>query len=859
MANKPRKILHLGLRILSRFVSRRENESLYGDIEEAYQQALSNGKVRAAVWLSITILRTVFAAGCDTLFWRYIMLRNYLKVTVRNCTRYKGYSMINIIGLAVGMTCCILMLLWVEDELRWDCFHEHRESIYRVIAEQSGPTQNIFNARTPDPLAPLLRELYPEIESAVRFQGVTGWPVKVGKKIHANDDLAFADPAFFKMFTFPFVKGDPETALQDRNSIVFSESMAAKYFGENDPIGKVVYIADRPLVITAIMKDVPENSHLRFDCMFPIINMELYWHEDFEDWNRIVFYTYVQLADGSSPENVNSTISNVIRTHFTSSNIERIFLQPLKQVHLRSNYQWDLDNYKQGSATTLYIFVFTAMCILLVACFNFINLATARSGTRAKEVGMRKVVGAHKNDIIAQFYCESFLLALLSLCIALLTTFVFLPVFNELAGKDLAMQFAGRIPFVLGLLGITLFTGIIAGTYPALYLSSSQPTPILKGIFHRPRMNRVYLRKFLVIAQFIFTIVVITIAMVINQQLHFLAEKDLGFDKRGIIYFPNGLSRGGYQALRTKLQQNPHILKTTNSRPPTGKPWPQTNFDWEGKSPEMNIALYPMIVDFDYLRTFNIQLLEGRFFSREYATDGNNYVLNESAVDLLGFSSPLGKKFSYEGKEGRIIGVVKNFHQSSLHDQIEPLVLELDWEGPFIAVKLDPENIPEALEAVEDVWNTYATQSRPFSYEFLETTIDNYYAHENKSAVIFNYFSLLAILLSSLGLFGLASYVMEQRTKEIGIRKVMGASVSRITLLLSRDFAKWVLIANFIAWPMAYLFTHYWLKNFSYHIGQNIFIFLVATAIACFIALSTVLYQSMKTALTSPLTSLRYE
>jgi putative ABC transport system permease protein len=845
--------------ILERIVPLTDRESLAGDFAETFDRMVkTSGIVRAYTWYILCILRLLPTFLLNSFRASLAMFRNYMKVASRTIRRHKGYAFINMAGLSVGMTCCILMLLWVQDEVSWDRFHEHGDDIYRVIARQQTKDETILNARTPDPLLPTLMQSYPEIIDGIRFQGFSGWSVTANGKSFTNDDLGTADPSFFRMFSFTFIHGDAKTALDDRYSIVLTESMAKKYFGDVDAMGKIVDIG-LTFRVTGVIEDVPENSHIHFDGIFPIINMEDCWEEDFTDWDRIAFYTYVRLHPDASAENVQQKMANTVRAHRSQSNIKSLFLQPLHRVHLYSKYQWDLDNYKQGNITYVTIFAVTALCILIVACINFMNLVTARAGTRAKEIGMRKVTGAHRKNIIVQFFHESLLLAFLSLIIAVFLTMMFLPVFNDLTDKSLTVASGESGWFLLGLGGITLFTGIVSASYPAFFLAAFRPVKILKGSFSSTPGNRSVLRKALVIVQFWLTSLLIIGTIVVYRQVHFMLHKDLGFEKEHILYFPAGAAEQEWPAMRQALLQNPRIHHATNSYPPNGRPWAITDIDWEGKSPDEKLVVYPYGVDVDYLNTFQMEMVSGRFFSERLATDSAAYVINESAARAMGMHKPVGKRLSLQGRTGTIIGVIRDFHQSSLHGEIEPLVLVM-WQGaPYTCVKIDSEDMLGTLAYIEEIWNRFSAEGHPFQYEFLDQSIDRFYKNEKKLVTIFQYFTLLLIFIACLGLYGLALFTAEQRTKEIGIRKVLGASMPRIVMMLSEELTKWVLVANVIAWPVAYVLMHRWLQSFAYRTDFDWWIFMLAGGVALFIALATVSAQAVKAGLSNPVNSLTYE
>ena len=784
-----------------------------------------------------------------------VLFKNYIITALRNIGKHKTFSFINVTGLAMGLSVCMLMLLWVHDELSFDRFHEHTDDMYRLISEIHTADHISHNARTPNPLGPTLKKEFPEIVNFARFQGFDGWLVQYGDKSFINDNLGTADPSFFEIFSFPFLQGDPVTALQDRYSIVITEGMAKKYFGDEDPMGQVLTI-HHEYTVTGIIENVPENSHLHFDCIFPLENMEYFWDENFDDWERVWYYTYIQVGVNTSQKTLERKISTVVQEHLPASSTH-LYLQPLKDIHLRSNFEWDLDNYAQGNITYVYIFTLTALSILLIACINFMNLSTARSTKRAKELGMRKVSGARKKDIILQFYAESVLLSFIALLFALILTYVFLPIFNDLSGKQFSLKFAGNINIIIGLVAITLLTGMISGSYPSLYLSGLKTADILKGVPHKSTGKSMISRKLLVIFQFTLTIVLIIGTLVIYSQLHFIRNRHLGFHKDHIVILKS--AHMNYEAFKNEMMQNPNILSMTQSKPPNQQPWGETGFNWEGKNPDEDIMLYPVTVDFDYMNTFGTEMIEGRFFSQEYATDETQaVVINETAAKAMNMTFPVGKRISHGEHQSTIIGVMKDFHQSSLHNEIEPLLLRISQDGPYICARIDSRHVPETIAFIEKIYKKYV-RYYPFTYEFLDASIEKYYRSEQKIGAIFTYSTVLAIFIACLGLFGLASFLTQQRTKEIGIRKILGASISRIVLLLSGELTKWVLIANAIAWPIAYLAMKRWLQHFAYRIDLGIWIFILSSSIAILIAFSTVSYQSLKAALMNPVESLRYE
>jgi putative ABC transport system permease protein len=791
------------------------------------------------------------------------MIKNYLKITYRNIKRHKGYSFINISGLTVGITCCVLILFWVQDELSFDRYHENINDIYRVIFEKHIADKVTLEARGPNALGPVLKAEYPEIVNFTRFRDGGSWLVRYGEKAFLNDVMCFADPQIFEIFTLPFLKGDPKTALLDPNSIVLTEKMASKYFWAEDPMGKVISLSrSRELTVTGIIENIPGNSHFYFDYVINIIQRG---EPSLDSWERdFRFYTYVQLDKNAFFEDINKKIAGTVKKYYSDSPTDRIFLQPLKKIHLFSNFKQDES--KRGSILYVYIFSIIAFCILLIACINFMNLSTARAGYRAKEIGMRKVVGADKKDIIRQFLSESMLLSFISLGGALCLTSFILPAFNRFSGKSFSNGEIFNVPTIFSLLAMACITGFLAGSYPAFFLSSFHVVNILKGIGRKGKRTKASLRKALIVVQFSLTTVLLTGTIIVYFQMDFIKTKNLGFEKEHIISFFN-LFRD-YDRFKNEALKNTNVLNVSSGMIPGFDVIPLLSVDWEGKNPNHDVNLYPVDVDYEYLETLQMAMKEGRYFSRDFSTDVSNHILNETAVKALGIEEPvLGKQLKWksryrdETREGVIIGVVKDFHQNSLHEEIKPIVLKLENFSYSVMIKLKADNISETLKFLENKWKEaeLAVPGYPFTYQFLDEALDDVYKSEKNIREILRNSALLAVFISCLGLLGLASFMAEQRTKEIGIRKVLGAPVARIVFMLNRDFTKWILLACLIACPIAYFLMAGWLKNFAYRIDLGPGYFLLATASALAIAFFSVSFQTIKAAHANPVESLRHE
>jgi len=553
---------------------------------------------------------------------------------------------------------------------------------------------------------------------------------------------------------------------------------------------------------------------------------------------------------------VEKKISGIVKNYETDSKIE-IYLQPLSKIHLHSFHinTWMLEYPNKGHIKYIYIFSLIAACILIVACINFINLTTARSATRIREVGIRKVSGAFKNDLIKQFFGETLLVSVIGLLIALFFVKFFLPTFNELTGKPLSFNLISNSQAILGVLVIVFLTGIISGSYPALYLSSFKPVGVFKAIGQFSSAKGGTLRKILVISQFAFTVILIFTTIVVYKQLQFIQNKDLGFDQNNVVMLSQ-YSRN-YEVIKNELLQNPNILNVCQAFPPGQGFSGTTEIDWEGKDPNLEIMFHSDWGDHDFFDVFRLKMAEGRFYSRKIASDTSGYVINEAAEKSMGFDSAIGKRMTYKGKTGNVIGVVKDYHGGSLHSPILPKVIECKG-GFFLCVRYKEGTTSETINFLKVEWKKHV-QGRPFRFELLNEKIANNYLNERKIERIFRYFTILAVFIACLGLFGLASFMAERRTKEIGIRKVLGAKISEIVFLLSKEFIKWIIIANVIAWPLAYFIGNKWLQNFAYRTGIGWEIFLVSTGLALLIAIGTVSYQSIKAASTNPVESLRYE
>jgi putative ABC transport system permease protein len=755
------------------------------------------------------------------------------------------------------MACTILILLWVQDELSFDKFNKNAENIYRVVENQYYAGGVVFPvAVTPGPLAKSLKDDYPEIENTARFN-FNGGTLRYNDKIF-GEPIAFADPAFLEIFSFPLVSGNKNNVLSDLHSIVLTETSAQKYFEDEDPVGKTLILNDSlNLKVTGVLKDIPAKSHLRFEFLVPFEFLKNLGR-DMDQWGNNSFYTYVQLQQGAKVSEINKKIKGVIKKNNEGSATE-LELQPLLKIHLYSAGKYAADIGGHGNIEYVNIFSLVALIVLFIACINFMNLSTARATKRAKEVGLRKVIGAARLQIVKQFYIESILFAFIALLIALTISDLLLNAFNNLSGKEISLSSLGSTTLIW-LIALTIFTGIVAGSYPAIYLSSFLPLKVLKTDSAISGGGS-FFRKLLVVTQFSLSLILIIGTLIISSQIDYIKNRDLGFNRENVIalYTDNSI-RTNFEAVKNELKQNPKVISVAASNiNPIYVMNSTSSFDWEGKNENDDILFHFIFSDHDLASTFKMKMSEGRFYSKDFGSDTSAIVINEEAAKIMGMKDPVGKTLTMWGDELNIIGVVKNFNFKPLNTKIEPLVIRYTDDFLFsMFVRVKPGDLIGTIDYVKSVYKTFSP-SAPFDYRFLDEDFENLYRSETRMQTIFSYFAVFAILISCLGLFGLASYIAERRTKEIGIRKTLGASVFNLSYLLSLEFTKWVLISNLIAWPVAYYLMDKWLQDFAYRIDISLWIFPLAGLFVLAISVLTVSYQTIKTALVNPVKSLRYE
>jgi len=800
------------------------------------------------------------------------MFGNYLKTALRNILRNKGYSTINISGLAIGMACCFLILLFVQDELSYDKYHGKADRIYRLVALNKSGGEERHLAPIGAPVGEAFANAFPEIQKAARFNRGERVLVTYRDKRFFEERFFYADPAAFDIFSFPIVKGNLQTALSAPFAVVITESVAYKYFGREDPVGKSIILDnEHNYHITAVMRDVPSNSHFRFDFLASLETLaDLHGERFLKHPGYMAFYTYLLLEENADPKELQMKFEGMVKQSYGEriASMRSFYLQPLKGIHLHSRLEYEIE--ANSSISFIYAYSAIALFLLLIAAFNYMNLSTARSAKRAREVGMRKVLGALRLQLVKQFLGESVVLSVLSLFLSLVFVWLSLPLFNSLTGKQLGFSFISNIVLLLSLAAIVAAVGILGGFYPAIFLSGFEPIRTLKGRLATYGKSASF-RRLLVLAQFTISIILIIGTFVIRNQLHYLRSQNLGFDKEQVVVMPmhDQDTTKAYELIKAEILKNPSVLSATASSSVPGKPVTSIAYRPEGLPEDQHVSMDTYFVDDDFLRTLSIEVAAGRGFSQEFATDEESaFILNETAVRELSWDDPLNKQVVWPSdlrrqdaivKKGQVVGVVKDFHVTSLHESIGPVLLQVRPSSfQYISARISTGDIPNTLSFFRQKWSQFSP-AFPFEYSFLDEDFDRLYRADEKVGRIIGIFSILAILVACLGLFGLASYATEQRTKEIGIRKVLGSSITGIILLLSKEFTKWVLIANVIAWPVAYYAMKRWLGNFAYRAGIGLEIFILSGFLAFTIALITVSYQSIKAALTDPADSLRYE
>ena len=888
-------------------------EEIQGDLHELFDERLRrHGRLRARLhyWWDVLWFFRPYVLRRESPFEQArgpIMWKNYLKIAFRSLRKYKGTSFINVSGLAIGMACCLVVLVFVRDELSYDRYHEHEDRLYRlaVHAFMLSSGEDFPSATSPILWGPALQRDYPEVAAYTRFVGLASpnnpWTLSYRDQEFTEENILYADPSAFDLFSWPLLQGDPEAALAEPQSIVLTEKMAAKYFGRDDPLGKTLRLDPRlrdndgaltgetfDYTVTGVLKNIPRRSHFTFDFLLPSSGLNAIYGGDINTgaemnnwfWRGRIAHTYLLLQEDADPRAFETKFDAFLDRYIGEDTRSRgyyyePYLQRIDQIYLDGNLGGQLQDV--GDVTNVTMFSIIAAFILLIACINFMNLSTARSIGRAKEVGMRKVVGAYRKQLVTQFLGESVLISLISFVLALGLAWLMLPLFYGYLNKEFALDYSQELIFLLSLLGVGLFVGIFAGSYPAFVLSRFKPAAVLKGVFGGRARGSAF-RKGLVVFQFAISAILIIATLTVFKQLNFMRSYELGFDRERVLVTPPTVARSlmpQYEAFREELLSNPQIADVAAASGVPGQGGGGDIYVAKGSPAEDGFGLGEVFVDYNYVEMFGLNLIAGRDFSREIGTDAGvredgrfvelAAIVNEEAVRQFGWESPeaaLGQQIIRDPNAvdwtANVIGVMEDFHFQSLRQPIGPVALLLYPRYSYVSVKFEPGNIPEAVAFVEEQAAVFAPEAA-FAYSFLDEAFAEQYEAEERLGEVFSYVAFLAIFIACLGLFGLAAFTAERRTKEIGVRKVLGASLADIVVLLSKGFALLVLIAFVVAAPLAYFAVDSWLEDFAYRIDVGVDIFVLAGLLAFAIAILTISYQAIKAALADPVESLRHE
>jgi len=861
--------------LLERMTLYNERHSILDDFEETFHDIQdSDGILKAKIWYWKNVFKSLPKYLRFIICWRFNMLANHLKIAYRNFVNHKLFSFINVFGLAIGLTICLIISLWVQRELSYDRFHKNAHRIYRIERELF--RDNLYSRWpiTGGLYKQALIDDYPEIENAVRFWR-REFSIKDKNNFIHRQGLFAVDNSIFEVFDFDLEEGNPEAALAEPMTAVLTRKNAVKYFGTDEVVGKSLTFEYQgeptEFKITGILKEVPENSHIQFDML---MSMTTYSEDSFTGWRANYLYTYVLVSESTSESELETKLKTFVSRHLEPHygdllsqglgihEVLKMYLFPITDIHLHPSENWELR--AGGNMASVYIFSSIAILILGIACINFMNLSTARANQRAKEVSLRKTIGAGKNQLRAQFLQESVLLAGISLLIALVLISLLIPTFNTIFGETLSVSLLFQVKSMIMVIGITFLIGILAGLYPAFYLTRFKPVAILKGS-SISGSGKSHFRRNMVVLQFIISITLIIGMLTVFKQMRFIQNRSLGFDKENMVLISVRSQQvvKNVEAFRNALLSNTNILSVSASADvPSEKILSNISFITQQEADEP-MSTYYIITDYDFIETYRMEVLSGREFSKAFATDtAGTIILNEAAVRRIGWSNEVavGKELGY-GIElrGKVVGVVKDFHYRSLHTEVEPLALLLN---PFylrdISIRIAPGDVRERLNFIRQTWEDMFP-SEQFEYNFLDQRIDQLYTREQKMQSLFIVFSSLSVFVACLGLLGLAAFTAEVKTKEIGIRKTLGASVAGITFLLSKEFIKWIVIANVVAWPLAWYMMNKWLQNFAYKTHMGWIIFLFAGFITLLIAVSTFGFQTLKAATTNPVDTLRYE
>lgn len=846
--------------LLEKILSKKYREAFIGDLLESYEVRAADRRKSAKIWFFFQFLSSFFSLLRKNIYWSVAMFKNYFLMAFRNLKKHRTYTLINVFGLALGLSATILIFLYLQFEISYDRFHENANSIYRVCIQnlREGRFEGETHVFTP-PIGPDMKKDFPEVEDFVRMSTLRVAYLNVDNKAFRVDHIRYASPSLFEVFSFKLKSGNPVSSLADPFSIVLSERTAERIFGSKDPLGETIQIGPEDLYnITGIVENLPSNSSIQFDALisFATLYARSIMQMDWNGGNQVI--TYIKLRENATASSVEKNFPDFLWRNINETIAPygwkyEAYLQPLKKIHFY---------YDESSRTALvnfYTFSAVAIFILLIACINFVNLTTARAARRAREVGIRKAIGAHRGNLIRQFLGESVVMTTLAFAVGIGVAFILTPTYNELLNKELNPIELLDLTSIFGLLFLILLVGIASGIHPAFYLSSFQPVKTLKGVFDSARSKKKF-RNALVVFQFVISVTLIICTLLIRNQLSYIKRIELGYNKENMVIIPLADQdlRTKSEELRTALLSFPGIVQATAS-----SDVPHNGFTSNGYIPEgysHSIMIHALDADEHFLETYGINLVKGRNFSREFATDRDAYLINETLAKQLGWDDPIGKIIRRNG-DRKIIGVVKDFHFATLHNGIEPLLISnTPWrnEFDFISIKISTNDIQSTLGAIKKVHERFSP-SIPFEYFFLDDAFDRLYKSDERFEKIFQYFSLLAICIALLGLFSLSAYSAQQKSKEIGIRKVLGATTPQILSLFSRETVVLIIVANALACPVALFVIQRWLGNFAYRDSISVWAFIMALVGSLVAAFATISYQSLKAALKKPAEELRSE
>lgn len=869
--NAPPKILKL---LLEFVLPERDREYLLGDYECIYNDLCeTQGKFQALLWLWLHFFKTAPSFLMSSIYWGTAMFRNYIKIALRNFRKRKVYTTINLMGLAIGVYSVIFILLWVNDEMSFDQFHEKADRIYRVSQRFDNQGQITHQTQSASVLAKTIEDICPEVEMATRIRGFSrGTLVTVGDKKFNETRHGATDEKFFNVFSFDLLMGDPSKALAEPNTAVLSESAAIKYFGNEDPIGKTFKMYEEDFVVAGLYKDMQPNSHFHFDMLFSIASFgeptagQEWW------WNN--YKTYVVLREGADTKLLEEKLTDIVKLYFHSSEEEYLKnvnsghyttlpLQKLTDIHLKSHLLWEFE--ANGNESYVQFLSFIALFILVIAIVNYVNLSTANATGRALEIGIRKSVGSTRSALVRQFIVESVLTSIIAFVIAILLVFLMMPMFKEIVGKSWLSLSLLSSPLMIGLvIGFAFLVGLISGIYPSIVLSSYEPISVIRGKLTSGN-HRSGLRNTLVVFQFAMSIILLIGTFVVSEQMDYTQEKKLGFDKEQVLVI-NTLGEMGDRigVFKEELRKSPSVIGVSASTSVPGKRFNNLGSGLEGTDRGQATNLYG--VDDEFEDVFKIELFKGRFFTKEIASDSQAVVITETMAKLWGVEEINGSRMNISIRgftPFNIIGIIKDFHYESFHEEIRPLEMVMipglaDWNESYISIRLNTKNVLQSVEMIEDTWSSLLP-GIPFDYSFMDDIYNQQYNNEKRTSDVFSIFTILALFVACLGLVGLTSFALEQRTKEIGVRKVLGASIEGLVAKLSGEFTRWVIVANLISWPLAYFIMDAWLASFAYRIDLELWMFLVSGLSALAISLITVSLQSVRAATRNPVNSLKYE